>query len=103
MKKIVAEIGSSDVSSSAAEIKLDDIDSLLNNSKPMVSSDEDAPETDYSTKDKALSIIDEGNTKLPGIYKEVFLDPIKNLLDTTDYTAILNSWDISDGQLGKGP
>jgi len=104
MKKIVTEIGSSsDVSSSAVEIKLDDIDSLLNDSKPMVSSDEDAPETDYSTKDKALSIIDEGNTKLPGIYKDVFLDPIRNLLNTTDYTAILNSWDNSDGQLGKGP
>jgi hypothetical protein len=50
---------------------------LLDKSDPMVNSDEDAPETDYSTKDKALHIIDDGYTRLPGVYKEVFLDPIK--------------------------
>jgi hypothetical protein len=80
MKNIVSEMesSSSDVSSSAGEIKLDGFDSLINNSKPMVNSDEDVPQTDYSTKEKVLSIVDEGYTRLPGIYKEVFLDPIKN-------------------------
>ena len=69
----------------------------------MVNSDEDAPKTDYSTKDKALSIVDSGYSKLPGVYKDVFLDPIKNFIDATEYNAILNSWDISEGQPGKGP
>jgi hypothetical protein len=61
MRNIVLKVQSfSEVSSSAVQIKLEDIDSLLHKSDPMVNSDEDAPGTDYSTKDKALHIIDDG-------------------------------------------
>jgi hypothetical protein len=103
MKSIVSEENpSSDVSSSATGIKLEGIDSLITNSLPMVKSNEDAPDTDYSSKDKALRIVDQGYTRLPGIYKDVFLDPIKNLLNTSEYEAILNTWD-TDGQGGTGP
>lgn len=105
MRNVVLKVeSSSEVSSSAVQIKLDDIDLLLEKSGPMVKSDEDAPGTDYSTKDKALHIIEDGYTRLPGVYKDVFLDPIKNLLNTTtNYAAILDYWDISDGQRGRGP
>lgn len=74
-------------------INLDELDSLINNSKPMVTSSEDAPAIDYGDKDKALNIVNEGYTKLPGAYSTVFLDPLKNVLETQDYQAILQSYD----------
>jgi hypothetical protein len=103
-KRTIADMRASSASMSSVEvIKLKDLDSLLKNSRPMVTSNKDAPQTDYSDKDKALSMVDDGYARLPGIYKEVFLDPIKNVLNTQEYAAILESLDTVDGQSGHGP
>ena len=85
--------------SSTIDIDLDKLDSLINNTKPIVTSPEDSPAFDYSEKDEALNIVNEGYKRLPGAYSSVFLDPIKSLLDTQDYQAILQSLDGN----GSGP
>ncbi len=72
-----------------AELK--NLDELLNNSEPMVSNLEDAPEKELSTKDEALSIVYDGYTALPRLYQGVFLDPLKNLITTEDYRWIMDA------------
>ncbi|VVB87287.1 Uncharacterised protein [uncultured archaeon] len=80
--------------------ELKNLNELLTNSEPMISSKEDAPEMDLSTKDKALGIVYDGYTALPKLYHGVFLDPLKNLITTEDYETIMHALNGSEGPWG---
>jgi hypothetical protein len=97
MAKLISQHNNS--GSFSIDINLDELDSLINNTKPIVTSLEDSPPIDYGDKDKALNIVNEGYKRLPGAYNSVFLDPLKSLLETQDYQAILQSLDGN----GSGP
>lgn len=77
--------------------ELINLDTLIKKSEEMLFSQEDSPKIDYSTKDKALSIVYDGYTTLPKLYNEVFLDPLKNLISTEDYALIMKALNNSGG------
>ncbi|HEY7079855.1 MAG TPA: hypothetical protein VH500_09145 [Nitrososphaeraceae archaeon] len=101
-KRLIAETGLAGMSH-VEQIKLQDLGTLLSNSRLTTNRINEAPPTKYDSKDKALKILKGGYTKLPGIYKEVFLDPIKNLLNTQTYETILKTLDSFDNSTGHGP
>lgn len=79
--------------------ELKSLDSLMKKSKTMIFDSDTGPTMDYGTKEKALGIVYDGYTTLPKTYHEIFLDPLKKLITTEDYSGILHALD----QSGDGP
>jgi hypothetical protein len=82
-------------------INLKDLELLCDKSKQMIDplAKGTSPPIDYSSKEKAFGIVDEGYTNLPRIYHQIFLDPLKNFIQAKDYAEILRVVDRN----GDGP
>jgi hypothetical protein len=63
-------------------------ESLKDDEKSLKDDQEIVSGLKYETKDQALSIIYDGYTTIPEIYHEVFLDPLKKLVQDYDYSLI---------------
>ena len=65
-------------------------DELLEKSREFLKdeSQKNVSEFKYETKEQALSIINSGYKSIPKIYHEVFLDPLKKLVNSYDYDLI---------------
>jgi hypothetical protein len=82
------------------EIRMETLHLLFEKSKPVLLSTQEAPIIRYQKRIKARKIVYDGYVSLPSIYQEVFLDPLKNLLLTQDYTTILHAMDSGGGPWG---
>jgi len=76
------------------------LESLMEKSKPGIFSMEAAPAIDFASKTEALSIVYDAYTTLPKVYHEVFIDPLKNLINSEDYALILRSLNTGEGPWG---
>lgn len=81
------------------KLELQALELLLKRSKPMIFDNEELPLLDYSDKKQVLSVVYDGYTTLPKIYQEVFLDPLKNLVNGKDYDDLLYSFGGPEGPL----
>lgn len=84
-------------SSSSNEIKLENFDLLLKESDKVVFDNEYPPSFSYKEKRQSLSVIYDGYTTLPGIYHDVFLDPLKDIMEKQDYSVLLENLDSNGG------
>jgi hypothetical protein len=80
------------------KLELEKLDVLFNRSAPMIFDDEQAPLICYKEKNQALSIIYDGYTNLPQIYHEVFLNPLRDFVLKQDYSSVLGSLDLDQGE-----
>jgi hypothetical protein len=78
-------------------IQLEKFGLLLKESEDMIFDPETPPQFKYKEKKDALGIIYDGYTTLPQTYHDVFLNPLKEMMEKQDYSILLRNLDSNGG------